>query len=120
MITAAAAVIVTLGLSAFSRVGQVSGDPTPVQFQYLQNTVSEAAFEDPDNWQLVGTEQPTCSGDDIVCVAETTQEELDGAQGSSPEEQFAQLLASQSDNPDPGATRYIESHTKIHKAEATE
>ena len=62
------ALVLGLGLvftqSAFTK-GKVN---TPVVYQYISNSSTEAAMKDIDNWQIVDSETPSCtSGEAKPC-----------------------------------------------------
>lgn len=117
MITAAAAVIVTLGLSAFSPdASRASRDE--LTFEYTESTQTEALLQQATSWREAD-EETACSGEDIVCTASISEDELSGYNEPTLEARFAHFLADQTPA-STGATDFINEHTVAQKAEETQ
>ena len=62
------ALVLGLGLVLTQSAFKGTKANTPVEYQYISNSSTEAAMQDINNWQVVDSETPSCtSGDAKPC-----------------------------------------------------
>jgi len=115
VLAAIAALVLTVGVSAFSRVHNHKAKPlTTTRYFQFAAVESEATLEIPANWSDLGTTLPGSSpcptGSASVCVAKIDDATLQSQSGSSNADKFANFLIAQS-----SSVTYVDNNSTFRK-----